>query len=204
MGPCDVHAYGLEFALPLPTVPHMKRSIAFSGLILVLLAGCQVMQKITPQPDPLPTVEGLDLQRFMGTWYVIAATPTIIDRNAYNATEIYSLTDEGAVNIQYTYNKGSFSGERKSYQFKGSVDNPGVNSDWTISLGWPIKADYKIIHLEPDYSLTIVGHPNRRYAWVMSRQPTIPDTQYSDMMLKLQEFGYDIGNLRRVPQSVRR
>ena len=34
---------------------------------------------------PIPPVEQVDLDRFMGDWYVIASIPTAMERGAHNA-----------------------------------------------------------------------------------------------------------------------
>jgi apolipoprotein D and lipocalin family protein len=45
------------------------------------LSGCQSQK-------PLETVDYVDLQRFMGDWYVIANIPTFLEKNAYNPYRI--------------------------------------------------------------------------------------------------------------------
>ena len=43
----------------------------------------------------MKTVEFVDLERFMGDWYVIANIPTFIEKGATNAIESYKLMDDG-------------------------------------------------------------------------------------------------------------
>ncbi len=55
----------------------------------LLLAACETM------PDPtLPLAEDVDLQRFMGDWYVIANIPTFLEKGAHNAVETYSMNND--------------------------------------------------------------------------------------------------------------
>ena len=75
--------------------------------IALLLIACQT----TPM-NPITTVKQVDLERFMGDWYVIANLPTFIERDAYNAVESYRLTDEGTVATTFTFRRGCFDGER--------------------------------------------------------------------------------------------
>ena len=71
---------------------------------VLLLAGC------TAARPPIPTVAHVDLARFMGRWYVIAATPTFFDENAYDAVESYRLARHGTVLTTYTFHAGGFDG----------------------------------------------------------------------------------------------
>lgn len=66
---------------------------------------------------------------------------------------------------------------------------------------WPIKADYRIVYLNEDYTQTIVGREKRDYVWIMARTPQIPETDYLQMLQLLAEEGYDISQIQKVPQQ---
>jgi len=66
---------------------------------------------------------------------------------------------------------------------------------------WPVKADYRIVHVAPDYSTTIVGRRKRDYVWIMARTPRIDDAVYGDLVRMVAELGYDVGKIRKVPQE---
>ena len=51
------------------------------------------------------TVKNLDIERFMGKWYVIAAIPTFVEKNCENAYDIYTLNEDGTVDIKYFADK---------------------------------------------------------------------------------------------------
>ncbi len=65
---------------------------------------------------------------------------------------------------------------------------------------WPIKADYRIVYLDEEYSITIIGRNKRDYVWLMAREPAIPDERYAALVQRIADMGYDIDNLRKVPQ----
>ena len=176
-------------------LPGMKK-IFIAVCLLSVLTGCSTFRK----QEPLPGVSQVDLNRFMGTWYVIASVPGILDKDAYNAVGIYSRATKG-IQVNYQFNSGSFDGKLKSYSRKVMVNDPGINADWDITYVWPFKSDYKVLYLEPDYSLVVIGHSNRKDAWIMARQKQIEDAQYSDLILMLQGLGFNVGNIRLVPQS---
>ncbi|MEY2855450.1 MAG: Outer rane lipoprotein Blc [Pseudomonadota bacterium] len=172
-----------------------KRSVACVPL-LALLCACQ-----GNRPAPMPTVEHVDLQRFMGAWYVIASIPTAIEREAYDAVETYTLQPDGSIGTVFTFRKGSSGGPPKRYTPKGFVLDQQSNALWGMQFVWPVKADYRIIHLSPDYSLTVIGRQKRDYVWIMARTPQIPESEYQRLLQFVAEQGYDPARLRRVPHG---
>lgn len=160
------------------------------------LAGCQS----APLP-PLTTVSKVDIDRFMGDWYVIAHIPTFIEKGAHNAVESYKLTDDGTIETTFTFRAGDFDGPEKRYTPRGFVLDRKSNAVWGMQFLWPIKADYRIVYLNPDYSQTVIGRTARDYVWVMARTPEIPVSDYSSMVEFIGAQGYDVSQIRRVPQS---
>jgi apolipoprotein D and lipocalin family protein len=145
-------------------------------------------------------VPQVDLPRFMGDWYVIANIPTFIEKGAHNAMESYRLADDGTIETTFTFRKDSFEGERKRYTPRGYVLDKQSNAVWGMQFLWPIKADYRIIHLSADYSQTVIGRQKRDYVWIMARSPSIPEADYERIVAALTAQGYDVTRLQKVPQ----
>ena len=162
---------------------------------LGVLAGCSS----TPKP-PMQTVEKVDIERFMGDWYVIANIPTRFETDAYNAVESYRLADDGTIRTTFTYRKGSFDGKLKTMTPRGFIRDTDSNAVWGMRIFWPIKAEYLITYLADDYSTTIIGRTKRDYVWIMARTPTIPDDEYRRLVGLVADRGYDPALLRKVPQ----
>jgi len=158
------------------------------------LAGCQ-----TSRP-PLATAPQVDVKRFMGDWYVIANIPTFIERGAHNAVESYRLDKDGRILTTFTFRDGAFDGPQKRYTPVGFVrDESGAV--WGMQFIWPIKADYRVMYLDEDYTQTIVGREKRDYVWIMARSPRIPEQDFDRHVKFLREQGYDTSKLQRVPQQ---
>ena len=149
---------------------------------------------------PVQTVGYVDLERFMGKWYVIACIPTILEKNIFNATETYQLEKDGTISTTFAFRKRGFDGPKKEFHPRGFVQNRTTNAIWGMQFIWPIKADYRIIHLDSDYSNTIVGRKKRDYVWIMARQPQPSESLYQEMVNRVFEAGYDINLLVRIPQ----
>ena len=95
---------------------------------------------------------------------------------------------------------GSFDGPVKRYNPRGFVVENTGNAVWGMQFIWPFKADYRIVYLAADYSVTMIGRQQRDYLWIMARTPSIPDTDYAALVKKVAALGYDTAGLRRVPQ----
>ena len=117
------------------------------ALISVLLAavGSTACSFNSMAVEPLSPVEYVDLERFMGPWYVISSTPTFIDKKSYNAIEEYTLAEDGTIKTRFSFFDGGFDGEFKTYHPTGFVRPDGSNAVWGMQFIWPIKADYQIV-----------------------------------------------------------
>lgn len=172
--------------------------LAGLGLVLVAVvsAGCQ-----TRSYPPLQRAQAVDIPRFMGDWYVIACIPSYIERHEYNAVESYHLDPQGRIRTVFSYRAGSFDGPLRRLTPVGFVVPATRGTVWGMRFIWPIKADYRIMYVDPDYSQTVIGREKRDYAWIMARSPTMPDGDYQRLSALLHGQGYDVSQLRRVPQQ---
>lgn len=153
------------------------------------------------QGPALETVDYVDLDRFMGRWYVIANIPTFVEKGAHNAVERYEMNPDGTIATTFTFREDGFDGELKEYTPKGFVRDDPSNAEWGMRFIWPIKADYRIVYLDDDYTQTIIGRNKRDYVWLMARTPQIPDEDYERLKRLIAEMGYDLDELRKVPQQ---
>lgn len=126
--------------------------------------------------------------------------PTAIEKDAHNAVESYRLAADGTIETTFTFRAGGFDGEPKRYTPRGFIKDPASNAIWGMQFVWPVKADYRIAWLAPDYSQTVIGREKRDYVWIMARTPQIPDADYRRILEFLAEQGYDVSRIRRVPQ----
>ena len=152
---------------------------------LILATGCNTIGK------PLKTVDYVDIDRFMGYWYVIASIPTFAERDAYDPIEHYALNDDGTIATTFRFKKGNPHGDVREISATGFVKNRLTNAVWGVQFIWPIKADYRIIRLDPGYELTMVGRTKRDYLGIMSRHQPIPSTQLKDLVNFAKALGYD-------------
>ena len=137
----------------------------------------------------------------MGDWYVIASIPTWLEKGAHNAKDAYHLDSDGTIATTFTFNADAFDGPSKSYGSRGFVMDGGANAVWGQQYVWPIKADYRISYLSPDYTETVITREKRDYVWIMARTPTIPAADLERLIAFVGQQGYDVKKMVRVPQA---
>lgn len=175
------------------------RTLIMTGVTAFTVSACS-----STAPQPIKTVAKVDLARFMGDWYVIANIPTFIEKDAYNAIESYALNADGTIATTFRFRKGGFDGKHKHYTPTGFVRDNESNAVWDMQFLWPFKSEYRIVYLKHDYSVTIIGRSKRDYVWLMARMPSIPDSEYQVLKDYIEQLGYDINQLQKVPQKVAR
>jgi apolipoprotein D and lipocalin family protein len=169
-----------------------------------LLASC------TTTVEPLHGItDPVDLQRFMGDWYVLGfipidppLLPMFSEADAHNGIESYALQPDGTIATTYTFRRGAFDGPEKRFTPRARVTNPPVHSEWKMKFAWYLPAgDYLILHVDPGYQTTVIGVPDRRYLWIMARSPDLAETEYAALLALVRPKGYDPALVRKVPQS---
>jgi len=172
-----------------------------AALLMIALTATLTACGVSPEKVTVPVVEKVDLQRFMGPWYVIGVIPTFIEKDIYNAIETYALAPDGTIKTTFTFNQGAFDGEAKVMNPKGFVIPGTNNAIWGMQFIWPIKAEYVISHVDAGYTETIIARSARDYVWIMARTPTIDDQRYAALVKKVADMGYDLSKLVKVPQT---
>lgn len=172
----------------------MTPKAAATALSLLLLSACAA------QPVTIRTVEHVDLPRFMGDWYVIAHIPSRTERRAHNAIENYALASDGSIATTFRY-RNAPGGPLRILRPKGTVVPDTGNAVWGMQFAWPIRAEYVVSYLAPDYQQTIIGRSARDYAWIMARTPSLPEARYAELLQQLADLGYSPDRVRRVPQQ---
>lgn len=149
----------------------------------------------------LETRVQLDLPRYMGEWYVIANIPYFGERGNVASKDVYALNDRGEVDTTYVYRK-SFDAPSRELHSVGVVQPGSGNAQWVVRFFWLIRADYLVLDISPDYSSwVLIGQPDRKLGWILSRNPTMSDATYRSLVKKFEAFGYRPRDFFRVPQT---
>ncbi len=156
---------------------------------------------------PPTTINFVDLQKYAGLWYEVAKIPNSFqDQCAYGTTAEYKIEPNGDIIVI-----------NKCYDIDGKLDiadgvaevvDKNTNSKLEVSfvsfLGIrPFWGDYWIIGLGENYEYAIVGHPERKYGWILSRTPTLSDETMKVIYETLSKQGYNINQFELTDQTIR-
>ena len=61
--------------------------------------------------------------------------------------------------------------------------------------------DYWIIDLGPNYEYAVVGHPTRKYGWILSRTKELPEDTLKGIISRLEAQGYDFSKFTMTNQK---
>jgi apolipoprotein D and lipocalin family protein len=175
----------------------MLFSLVRSLLLIILLVSIGVT---SDKSDELKPVDYVDIEKFMGKWYVVGVIPTFAEKDVVNAIETYELNENGNVDITFTHYKKTPDGKFKEYHPKGFIYNKETNSEWRVQFFWPFRYKYLVIDLADDYRYTVIGVPSKKYLWIMSRDIKLSEKDNKIIRENLVKQGYDITNIIDVPQ----
>mgnify|MGYP006176380307 CR=1 FL=1 len=142
----------------------------------------------------------VDLQRFMGTWYVIGRVPNPIERGHVASVNQFRLRGDQKVSITYRYRDG-FSEPQQELTVRASVDEKSGNHNWRTWFYKIVPTHTRVLEVAPDYSWAMLGYPGREMAWIFARQPDMDKELYKELATRLRdEYGVNTDKLKRVPQ----
>ena len=156
--------------------------------------------------DQPAVVEAVDVDRYMGLWYAVASIPTTFERACVQGTTAeYHLLADGQIEVTNACHRAD--GSTFSIVGRARVRDPSEPAKLKVSFvrlleRWFFPGDYWILDLDPDYRYAVVGHPLRKYGWVLSRTPTLPEETLEGIFERLEVEGYDRNDFRRIDQSI--
>ena len=156
--------------------------------------------KVT-QAQELQTVPFVDLGRYVGTWYEIASFPQSFQSGCFCTTATYSLSDKGFVIVENRCNRNGINGTESYIKGKAFVKKNSGNAKLYVQFFWPFRGKYWIIDLDKEYTYAVVGHPNKKYLWILSRSPEMDAQTYQEILSKLASKGFDLTLLKKTTQK---
>lgn len=167
--------------------------------VLLLAAGALAGLVFAAQAasDPqVRTVPYVDLERYLGNWYEIARYPNSFQKGCFQSRARYAQRSDGDIEV---VNSCRDSGDGRLREAKGRawVVDRESNAKLKVSFFWPFRGDYWIIDLGKDYEYAVVGTPNRKYLWVLSRSPEMSEETYRAIVERARQQGFDPAKLQR-------
>jgi apolipoprotein D and lipocalin family protein len=171
-------------------------------LLLMVIAGLGACSGCADSRPPLKTVPYVDLQRYAGTWYVIANIPYWLENGKVATADVYTINADGTMGNTYVFRRESFDAPEEQWKGTAWVHDTSTNAEWRVRFIWPLSAAYLVIDLDPEYRWAVIGHPSRDYFWVLSRTRQLDESVYQGMLARAASQGYDITRVAKVPQPI--
>lgn len=172
---------------------------AIAAFLLLAGVGALCVFGCASRPQ-LATVNRVDLKRYAGQWYEVARYPNWFQRNCIGETTAnYKALPDGA--IQVVNSCRNKTGKLETVKGRATVVPGSANTKLKVSFFGPFTGDYWIIGLdEKNYSWAVVGHPSRRYLWILSRTPHLKDEDYRKAVGIAVSQGYNESRLIQTAQ----
>lgn len=161
---------------------------------LLLSAALPMLAATVRAAPPVASVTAVDLERYAGRWFEIASFPMYFQRRCIgDTTAEYTLKPDGEVTVTNRCRT-----ENGFDQAEGTAwaAESGNNARLKVSFFWPFRSDYWVIGLDPGYRWAVVGNPDRKYLWILSRTSELPPSQLDEALKAAASQGYDLGQLR--------
>ncbi len=168
------------------------RFILIMSFVLIAFIGNAQEQS---KEGPVITVEKVDLERYAGKWYEISKLPNRFQRQCIaDTTAEYAIRADGRIDVINRCKKkgNAFDEARGVARIVDTASNAKLKVSFVRFLWrWWFWGDYWIIGLGRDYDYAIVGTPNRKYGWVLSRTPEMDPDLYETISEELEKQGYN-------------
>jgi apolipoprotein D and lipocalin family protein len=149
--------------------------------------------------NPLEVVPHVDLKKYLGKWYEIAHLPAKFQEGCTDTTATYNLSKDGSISV---LNECTRNGKVKQSKGKAKVVDKNSNAKLKVTFFWPFYGDYWIINLGKDYDYAVVGTPNRKYLWILSRTLQMDDELFSQLIEFAKAKGFDVSKLIRTSHKL--
>jgi apolipoprotein D and lipocalin family protein len=176
-----------------------RRSAVRIILTAGLLSGISGALGCTIHP-PLITARHVDLSRYAGTWYEIARFPERFQRDCVATQAQYTPLDDGTIKVVNQCRTRSFDGELQNIEGTAHVVEPSTNARLKVKFGFLARGDYWIIEVDQEYRYALVGTPDRKHLWILSRTPVMSDEVYRALRSRAADQGFPVERLLTTPQ----
>lgn len=149
--------------------------------------------------SPLSTVPSVDLKKYQGQWFEIARLPAWFQKECARSTANYILRPDGTVVVRNEC--WTLEGKKKAITGIARSVDPKTHARLIVTFDNLVgklglaKGDYWILYLGPGYDSAIVGTPDRKYLWILARQPKPSQARYAKLTRKAESLGFDASRL---------
>ncbi len=176
----------------------MRNLIKFKAIIVIAL---MAVISSCSESKSLETVKNFDVKKYQGVWYEIGKLPNRFEEGLECVTAEYTLLKNGDIKV---VNKGRVEGESEEMDIiegKAWVPDSEYPAQLKVEFFWPFSGDYYIIQLDQEYQWALVGSPNRKFLWVLSKDKNMDEKFVNKLLQKASASGFDISKFEYVNQE---
>ena len=167
----------------------MKNLFKTSALICIVL----LFTACSSKNPPLQTVQKVDINRYLGTWYEIARYEHFFEKDCKNVSANYSMLDEQTIKVVNRCTNMLTNEKKEAIGRAYATDD--TNSKLKVSFFRPFYGDYWVMILDENYDYVVVGTPSREYLWILARKPILDEKIKNEILQKLPTLGFDASKL---------
>ena len=153
-------------------------------------------------------VPSVDLERYLGTWFEICRLPLKWeDAEASDISATYCETADGRIRVE---NRCLDKAGKPDRSIGVAVPQDASNAKLKVSflpeyLRWiPFtQGDYWVLAIAPDYSVALVGTPDRDHLWLIARSAAVATETVENYLALAKSQGFDLDRLITPRQSGR-
>lgn len=161
---------------------------------------------IAAQENKIPSaVDNVDLSRYAGLWYEIAKIPNRFQKSCIkNVKAEYSLNKDGSIAVKNSCveEDGEINIANGTARIADKKTNAKLEVSFVSIFGWNLFwGDYWIIGLADDYSYAVIGHPEKKYGWILSRTQSLTEDKMKEAFTILEKSGYKKSDFKMTLQD---
>lgn len=157
------------------------------SLVLTFFTAC------SNKYEKLDTVENVDINKYLGTWYEIARNPHSFEKDCKNVKATYSLKKNNKIKVTNTC--VNINTNKQTEAIGSAYSTNKSNSKLKVTFFWPFYGNYWILMLDKDYSYAVIGEPLREYLWILSREKHMKKSRKNKILKYLNDNNYSTKNL---------
>lgn len=143
---------------------------------------------------------GLDLKKFSGKWFEVAHLGSHL-KNPYGLTVSYTLGADEQIEVVAQWREGDAEGKEMSETKQLQISDSQHPSRLQKQVLGPLKRPYWILEHGPHYEYAVIGSPDRKHLWILSRKPELDPELYDGILGRMEKQRFDITQLVQVPQD---
>jgi apolipoprotein D and lipocalin family protein len=140
-------------------------------------------------------VPRLDFGKFAGAWYQIEKFPTKKEKACAGNAVVMFTKSEKPYRFDVVRSCTTKDDTADTVNMVGRMENKSGDGRLKVGLFWPVLRRYWVLATGPDYQWAVIGDPQHKTLWVLSRKTTLGADDLATAKAKAQAEGFDVSKL---------